>query len=315
MPGPIIRSMVCFGEKEDNREVGVCLTAVLMATLDPRLAPILTRVSEEAQVFAQKGPRFLGVERMKQKGRAAPPRFKVRFGADPSQAPEAGFKTTEIVSEYAFGALKAAPNEMRELRRVVSVNGKPVREKLRARLELAEGMASDADRLNRQMLQDLEAFGLVGAATDLGQMLLMFQRSGLGQLEFDVRRLNDRLGAEPVTVLGYRQVGDRQARVYHGRQLSRVSLTGELWVRQSDFTPLRITADLPVTEGKNAVLHQMSVDYAPGPHGVVLPARSSYMRRQNTMLLVETIAEYSDFKMFSADADIKFLAEGEEPEK
>lgn len=307
--------MVCSQEKPHNRGVGVCLTAVLMATLDPRLTPILTRVSEEAQVFAQKGPRFLGVERMKQKGRAAPPRFKVRFGADPKDAPQAGFKTTELVSEYAFGALKAAPHEMRELRRVVSVNGKPVREKLRARLELAQGMASDADRVNRQMLQELEAHGLVGAATDLGQMLLMFQRSGLNELEFDIRRLDDRLGNEAVTVLGYRQTGDRLGRVYHGREMSRVALSGELWVRQSDFVPVRITADLPVTEGKNSVLHQMSVDYAPGAQGVVLPIRSTYARRQNSMLLVETTAEYTEFKMFSADADIKFLAEGENPDK
>lgn len=307
--------MVCGCGKTHNRGVGVCLTAVLMATLDPRLTPILTRVSEEAQVFAQKAPKFLGVERMKQKGRAAPPRFKVRFGADPKDAPEAGFKTTELVSEYAFGALKAAPHEIRELRRVVAVNGKPVREKLRARLELAQGMASDADRVNRQMLQDLEAHGLIGAATDLGQMLLMFQRPALKDLEFDVRRLNDRIGNEPVTVLGYRQVGDRLGRIYHGREMSRVALSGELWVRQSDFIPLRITADLPVTEGKNSVLHQMTVEYAPGPQGVVLPTRTSYLRRQNALLLVETTAEYTDFKMFSADADIKFLAEGEDSQK
>lgn len=306
--------MVCLEKRADNRRVGTCLTVVLMATtLDPRLAPVLTRVSEEAHILAQNGRRFVGVEKMRQKGRAAPPRFKIRFGADPNDAPAAGYKTTEVVSEYSFGSLKSAPGELRELRRVVSVNGKPVRDKLRARLELAQGMASDADRVNRQMLQDLEAHGLVGAVTDLGQMLLMFNRQGLGEFEFDILRPNEQLNGEPVTVIGYRQTGGSLGRVYHGRDLARVALSGELWVRQSDSLPLRITAEVPVAEGKQPVLHRMSVDYARVSQGVLLPARSAYTRTQNTTTLVETNVEYADFKMFTAEAEIKFLAETDEP--
>ncbi|MCC6539481.1 MAG: hypothetical protein IT162_18155, partial [Bryobacterales bacterium] len=204
--------------------------AILLAVADPRLSAILERVSEEARVFAEKSPRVVGVEQMTQRGRIAPPRFRLRKGADASEAPALGYRKTVMESEYGFGMLKEAPGDIREIRRVISINGRPVTAAGRppARLELSEGMASDADRLNKQMLQDMETHGLVGAVSDLGQMLLLFTRGQLKKFRFSLAGPADT--ADAVTVIRYRQLDSEDeygARVYAGRQLHHVPLAGE----------------------------------------------------------------------------------------
>ncbi len=289
-------------------------TVVLLAAIvDPHIAALLDRVSEEARVFADKSPRFVGVEKLTQRGRIAPPRFKLRQGANANDAPAIAYRTTELISEYSFGSLKGAPGELREIRLVVAVNGRPIRNQMKARLELAEGMSGDRDRLNKQMVLDLEAYGLVGAATDLGQMLMLFSRAKLDELELSLLP-DGQLGGEAVAVVGYRQKGELAARVYHGKEAANMPLQGELWIRRGTGQPARITAEGLLKERKHTVRHSFAVDYELSPQGVLLPARCTYRRMQNTLLTVETVATYTDFKMFSADAEIKFAVEGEAPQ-
>ena len=286
---------------------------LLAAIVDPHIVALLDRVSEEARVFTDKSSRFVGVEKLTQRGRIAPPRFKLRQGANPNDAPTIAYRTTELISEYSFGSLKGAPGELREIRLVVAVNGRPIRNQMKARLELAEGMSGDRDRLNKQMLLDMEANGMVGAATDLGQMLMLFSRAKLEQLEFTMLP-DGQLGEEAVAVLGYRQKGELAARVYHGKEAADMPLQGELWIRRSTGLPIRITAKGLLKEGKHTVGHSFAVDYGLSAQGVLLPVSCTYRRMQNALLTVETVATYTDFKMFSADAEIKFEVEGEPPE-
>ena len=289
----------------------VALIPVLWAAavVDPRIPQLLERVSEEARVFTEKSPQLLGVETLSQRGRVAPPRFRLRKGASSEDAPQVAYRTIEMVSEFRFGMLPSAPNELREIRVVTAVNQRPVRDSVKARLALTEGMASDLDRLNKQMLQDLEAYGLVGAASDAGQLIMLFRRAHLDELAFELAGAAEHHG-KAVTRLSYRQISGAGARVYH-REMARVKLSGELWVRDSDGMPVRVTAEMPAKEGKYSVVHRFAVDYAPSRHGVVMPAEVAYQRIQDSLLMVETKATYSDFKMFAADAEIKFLAEGD----
>ena len=209
----------------DFQNMAFAVPMLLAVLADPRISPLLERVSEEARVFTEKSPQYLGVETLTQRGRIAPPRFKLRKGANPSEVPGVSYRTTEIVSEYRFGNLPADPGQMRELRVVTGVNGKAVRDKLKARLELAEGMSSDLDRFNKQMLQDLEAYGLVGAVIDSGQILMLFTRRELSNFDFEV--LPDLVyEGEAVAVLGYRQSRGRAAKIYH-RSLERLPLAGD----------------------------------------------------------------------------------------
>lgn len=292
--------------------MALALPVLLAAILDPRIPPLLERVSEEARVFTEKSSKFLGVETLTQKGRVAPPRFRLRKGVGESEAPAIAYRTTEVVSEYAFGFLPGMGDELKEIRVVTSVNGKPVRDQAKARLELAEGMSSDMERLSKQMLQEMESYGLVGAVTDVGQMLMLFNRARLNDFEFTLMQDTVRDG-ELVAVLAYRQIRGEEARVYH-REVARVALAGELWVSRVTGQPLRITAELPVREGKFNVVHEFSVDYALSKQGVLLPSQATYARKQDALLMVETKSVYTDFKMFTSDVEIKFEVEGE-PER
>jgi hypothetical protein len=285
---------------------------LLAAVLDPRIPPLLERVTEEARVFTEKSPRFLGVEKLTQKGRVAPPRFRLRKGVADTEAPTIAYRTTELVSEYGFGYLPALPGQLKEMRVVVSVNGRAVRDRAQTRLALSEGMSSDFERLNKQMLQDMESYGLVGAVIDVGQILLLFSRSQLNDLELSVLR-DTTLDGEAIAVLGYRQTGGASATIYH-KQTARLPLEGELWIRRSDGLPVRVTSSLSLKEGKYSVVHSFAVDYAPSKHGVLLPSKITYSRRQDSVLMVETEAAYTDYKMFSAEAEIKFVAEGDQPQ-
>lgn len=289
--------------------MALALPVLLAAILDPRIPPLLERVSEEARVFTEKSPKFLGVETLTQKGRIAPPRFRLRKGVSSSEAPAIAYRTTEVVSEYGFGFLPGFGDELKEIRVVTAVNGKPVRERAAARLELAEGMSSDAERLARQMLLDMESYGLVGAVTDVGQMLMLFNRARLNDFRFEMAE-DGVYNQDPVAVIRYQQVQGDQAQVYH-RELARVSLSGELWVSRTSGLPVRVTANLPLKEGKFNVVHSFTVDYAPSRQGVLLPSQSTYARRQDSLVMVETKTVYTDFKMFSADAEIRFQAEGD----
>jgi hypothetical protein len=286
-------------------------SAVLLAAiLDPRIPPLLERVTEEARVFTEKSPKFLGVETLVQKGRIAPPRFRLRKGVAASEAPTIAYRTTELVSEYGFGYLPALPGQLKEIRVVVSVNGRPVRDHEKTRLALSEGMASDFERLNKQMLQDMESYGLVGAVLDVGQILMLFSRSRLDELELSVLP-DTTLDGEPIAVLGYRQTGGVQATIFH-RETARLPLEGELWIRRSDGVPVRITSSMSLKEGKYSVVHRFAVDYAASKHGILLPSKTTYSRRQDSVLMVETEAAYTDYKMFSAETEIKFVAEGDQ---
>jgi hypothetical protein len=291
--------------------IGCAISLLWAAVADPAIQPLLDRVSAEARILAEKGPKFIGVETMSQRARTSPPRFRFRRGADPADTPAAPYRTTELVSEYRFGSLPGGPDEIREIRVVTAVNGRPVRDRLKARLALSEGMASDMDRFNKQMLQDLESHGMIGAVTDAGQLLLMFVRPKLADFEFQLKP-DGSLDGEAVTVLGYRQMRGASGNVYH-RSVERLPLAGELWIRKSNGQPVRVIVEMPSQEGKRTVVHRIAVDYAPAPRGgVLLPATVEYSRHQEALLMVEMKATYTDFKMFSAEAEIKFEVE-EEP--
>jgi hypothetical protein len=287
--------------------MALALPLLLAAFVDPQIQPLLERVSEEARVFTEKSPLFLGVEKLTQRGRVAPPRFRLRRGAKQDEAPTIAYRTTELVSEYGFGSWPGLPGQLHEIRSVVSVNGRQIKERAKARLELSEGMSSDMDRLTKQMLQDMEAHGLVGAVSDLGQIVMLFNRARLRDFDFQVLP-DTTLDDEAVAVLAYRQTGGDSGRVYH-HEMTKVPMSGELWIRRRDGMPMRVTASMPLKEGKYAVIHQMTVTYLPTRQGVLMPSKATYSRTQDSVLMVETEAAYTDFKMFSADTEIKFVTE------
>jgi hypothetical protein len=284
-----------------------------MAAQEPWLRDALARVSEEAETFQRLAKNVVGRETLDHKGRKAPPRIQwLKAG----EQPEVKYNHRKVVSEYTFGHFKESPEWLREFRQVVEVDGRRVLSGAPGdvRQKLAENMASEDDRLRRRLLEDFAKKAKTSpagdaAATDFGQMLLLFRRRELVNFDFRADR-SAFIGADECRVIRWRQTGTMgdAARVYEGGRLHKIPMDGELWVRAKDYLPLRVTMKLAIEEDKLPVLHAAEIDYQQFRMGLVLPVTVVYRKTMRGMLMVENRARYGNYQMFSSDAEIKFSA-------
>ena len=282
----------------------------------PDLAKILERVSEEAEIFQQNAAKVIATERLLHRGRRSPSRFKPSEAGEGAPVNASALVEREIVSEYGFAPFHDAPASIHEFRQVVTVDGQPVKEIEKARESLVFNMKSDDDRLRRKMLQDFEKLGMVGAATDFGQLLLMFRRGALDRYEFSlVSGRNDRAGTEKVLVVSYLQKESGEgARVFHGRRMAVIPAKGEIWVREADYLPVRVTIEIPSREENAEILHAGETDYERIRHGILLPRAVRYTRKEGQLALVENFAFYNDHRMFKVESSVKFSFEEVKPQ-
>lgn len=281
---------------------------------DPRLKPLLEQLSEEASVFAVNAPRVIARERLLHRGERVPG-FRLKLKGQPAKGKPAGdIIEREIISEYGFGVLRDAPDSLREFRQVVSVDGRPVRGAGQARLTLARNVSSDDDRERKRMLEQFEKTGrIVGGATDLGQMLLLFSRPALPRFHFNYKG-PARLGASAVSIVEWYQLdSEAAARVFRGNDMTRVKMRGEIWFRDSDNRPVRITVIIPVRENDTDAVHEAEIDYFRSAYGVMLPRVVRYKKYMGKQLVVENYAFYSQYRMFKVEAEIKFTPAEEGP--
>ncbi|HEY1217721.1 MAG: hypothetical protein ABSE42_18485 [Bryobacteraceae bacterium] len=276
-------------------------------------APLLARVAEEADAMAQNITRTLTTETLEQRGIRQPARFRPRAGAAAS-APSARSTVRQVVSEYSVGTLKETDShDLHEFRQVISVDGRPVQTEESARHALSLGMQSPSDRIRKRMLEQFAKHGLVDVATDYGLILLEFTRRGWANLVFGPYA-EARIGTDTALVLGWKQISTAGGELeFHGRQAVRQSLQGRLWVRKSDGVPLRVEAWAEVQDGGHRLRDQASVDYVMSAHGFPTPASVVHRHSVDGQLMTENLYRYEPFKMFSAEADIKFTEVPEPP--
>jgi len=276
--------------------------------------PLLARVAEEADAMAQNIPRTLTIETLEQRGVRPPARFRPRVGAAATTAPVVRSTVRQIVSEYSVGTLKETDSrDLHEFRQVISVDGHPVQTEERARRALSLGMQSESDRIRKRMLEQFAKHGLVDIATDYGLILLQFTRRGWENLQFGASE-EARLGTDTAVVLGWKQLSTVGGELeFHGRRAVRQSLEGRLWIRKSDGLPLRVEAWAELQDGSHKVRDQASVDYAMSPHGFLTPSSVVHRHSVDGQLMTENLYQYAPFKMFSAEADIKFTEVPEPP--
>lgn len=291
------------------------LSAVVAFALypsEPSLADLLGRVAEEAEMLQQNAPKSLTQEVLEQRTRMPATRFRPRIGKGAAPAPQPSrLVVRQIVSEYSVGALKDAsvPN-LTELRQVISVDGRKLQSVERARHALSLGVASPDDRIRKRMLEDFARHGLVDIATDYGILLLAFNKRGLEKMQVAFGG-EDRVGIDAVWVLNWRQTSsDGGLLEFLGNQASRIALQGRLLVRQSDSLPLRIQSWSETSQGTQEparkVRDEATVDYVQSAHGFLTPASVIHRHIVDGQLVTENLYRYQPFKLFSADAEIKF---------
>ena len=156
------------------------------------------------------------------------------------------------------------------------------------------------------MLEQFEKLGLVGAATDFGQMLLLFSRPALPRFHFNYKAPGRLAGSAVSIVQWYQLDSEASARVFRGNDMTRVKMKGEIWFRDSDNRPVRITALIPIRENDRDVVHEAEIDYYRSTYGVMLPRVVRYKKIAGKDLVVENYGFYSNYRMFKVEAEIKF---------
>src|SRR5579871_1237050 len=160
------------------------LIALVMAWMLPLLRAdeqtqkMAARVSEEAEAFAKLAPEVLGTETLHQKAQKPATRFHPRVGTAATN-PGPVWKERTVVSEYGFATLADDQGALRELRQVVSVDGRKVEDTKKAQESLAKVITAKDDTRKKEVLKQFEKVGLIGAVTDFGQLILLFGRREL----------------------------------------------------------------------------------------------------------------------------------------
>jgi hypothetical protein len=267
---------------------------------------MLERLSEEAAAFEQAAPNLIAEETLVQRSiKPAHRRFRPRIISEQQQlTPE--WQTREIVSEYTYGAAPGDPGNIREFRRVLSVDGRPVEESRKAVEALAKSIRSDDDQARLRLLQAFAKHGLVGTITDIGQIILLFERRNLQRFEFQPAG-STMIGAERCLIFRYEQLeGPEQVTVWQGSRLMRAKLAGQIFVRQSDYLPIRITFASVVGEGQKAIREEAQVEYAQSRYGSLAPVSVVHREYRNGALTTENLFSYSSFRKFGSSSGVRF---------
>ena len=259
-------------------------------------------------MLQQNAPKSLSREVLEQRALMPATRFRPRIGKKATAAvPPPRLLVREIVSEYSVGILKeSAVRNLTELRQVISVDGRKIQSPERARHALSLGITSPDDRIRKRMLEDFARHGLVDIATDYGIILLAFSKRGLENMNVALAG-EEQVGADAAWVLNWQQTSpDAGMLEFLGNQASRLALEGRLLVRQSDGLPLRIQSWSEHPQATHKIRDEATVDYVQSAHGFLTPASVIHRHLVDGQVITENLYRYEPFKMFSADAEIKF---------
>ena len=276
----------------------ILLSFAFVLRADERTQQLAERLAREAQAFEKIAPELVGRETLHQRVMVAP-RLKLRVG-DAAKHPIAAWKEHEVVSEYAFAVLG---REIHELRQITSVDGKAVAGGTQAQNALAKLITSHNDERKRHALEQLEKYGLQGAATDFGQILLLFSRGNLERYEITAAgpRL---LGTVPTQVFHYQQLdGPHALTVFRGgsaAKTERLSVEGEIWVREADGLPLRITMSATDSSTDKTLREEATVNYAMSEYGTLLPIETTHRELRAGVEVEENKFTYTEFHRFGA---------------
>jgi hypothetical protein len=301
----------------------VALLALAQIPPAPNLPDLVSRLSEEAEVLQQNAPKALTQEVLEQRALMPSTRFHPRIGKNATAQPQPlRLVVRQIVSEYSVGILKdSSARNLTELRQVISVDGRKVQTPERARHALSLGITSPDDRVRKRMLEDFARHGLVDVATDYGIILLAFNKRGLANMTVAFAG-EEQVGADSAWVLNWRQTSpDGGMLEFLGNQAARLALQGRVLVRKSDGLPLRIqlwsdhsqdaTSPFPkkgsrLPQSSPKVRDEATVDYIQSSHGFLTPASVVHRHIVDGQVITENLYRYEPFKLFSADAEIKF---------
>lgn len=275
---------------------------LLQAQSPDTLGDYLDAVARTAANFALSAPGLTATETLDQRGRRGfieilrNRRDKIR-SLDVALPTE--FRTHHVVSGYALAEIGES-RALHEMRTIVTMDGRNLTTADQAHHALTIGLQSPDDETKRRLLEDLERNQLEGAVTDFGPLILLFRRS-LQKDYYFTRAGKRNLSEEPVSVLDYHQISGAQGlTVFKERTEEKQPASGEIWLRQQDLLPLRITMTTEERLAKKYLIRtESTVDYMASPFGLVpshvVHKQFLHGRAAKDDLMVEDDFHYSDF--------------------
>jgi hypothetical protein len=256
----------------------------------------LEALARTAATFAVTAPGLTAEETLDQRGRRGFVEIgkKVKIKDFDVMHPD-DFHTHHVVSRYALTEIGEG-HVLHEIRTILAMDGESLKTADDARHALTIGLRSADDRTKRELLENLEHNQLDGAVTDFGQLILLFTRHLQKDYVFFLTG-DQHLGGEPVFVLGYRQISGAQGlTVFRERTEETQTVKGQIWFRQKDLLPIRITMNTEERMSKKLTIRILAlVDYVPSRFGLV-PASVIHMQFLNSTLIVENDFHYADFQ-------------------
>jgi hypothetical protein len=270
-----------------RRTAILALAASVVACADERTRKLAARLPEEAALFVREATKVVSEETLRQRA------FK-ELVADRTGALKPVWQDKVIVSRYGFISFKDSPDSLREMRQIESIDGKAAKSE-RSLKAAASAITANDDRAKRKLLEDFEKAGLVGVATDLGQMLLLFSARKIQNYDFSFQSQRF-VGADRVMVFTYAQVEGGGMTVYRGKDTLRPKLNGEIWV-DGDYRPLKITLNTVSQTGDgNSIRQEIEVRYSPSVGPSVLPTAARHREIRDGTLQVENLYQYAPFR-------------------
>ena len=275
-----------------NRGVVVALLGIRCLCAQPlgSTQQVIERLSKEADLFDRQAHRIAGVETLRQTLPRGSRIAKSKRGVD-TVLPE---QVREVVSEYGFMGVDERGGSLKEVRMVMTVDGQKWKKGNKGLDSLAKTLSATDDKKKRSLLESFENFGLQGFVTDLGQLILLFAH-GLAS-NYEIRYYGKAID-EPLEVYEYTQLGGTDAlTVYEGNMPLRLRLQGKIWVRSSDFFPVKLSVESTREENASIIRDISVVEYAPSVFGFLLPQRINHKQYVGEHLFVEDDFSYRDFK-------------------
>ena len=284
------------------RVISLLMLATALGWSDDTVRRALERLAQQAALFQRMAPDLVARETLDQ--RALKPvtrRFRPHLGATPPREPE--WQTRAIVSEYGYATFDG---DIREFRKPVSVDSRPLPDSDRALQGLAEGIRSGDERGKRALLENFEKLGLIGTITDFGQIILLFGRQNQDNFELQPGE-EQLLGADRALTLRFQQTdGPPVLTVWRDGKATRHRVSGEILVRLPDFLPLRITVAAVAGSDRNAVREEATVEYVKSEYDVLVPAVVVHREFRAGQTTAENRFSYSPFRRFGSTSFIRF---------
>jgi len=286
------------------RVLMVILAAALPGQLlqgQTTITDLLKRLGQEAEAFQRIAPNLQGRETLHQRAPKPPPKFRLRAGEAAKQSSGPEWQEREIVSAYGFAAL-GPEHALHEIRQVISVDGRKVRDARNAQESLAKLVTASDSEQKVQSLKQLEKYGLRGAVTDFGQLILLFDPRQQERYEFILERNRPGLDA---AVIRYKQIdGPEALTVIEGKTdaTQKLRIEGEVWMQRRDGRPLRVTLKATGSDHGETYRQEAFVDYDSSDFGTIVPLNVQHKEWQGSTAVVENQFTYDDFHMLGAAA-------------